>query len=474
MPYIVGDRQQGLLLPECMDDYVGEADPVRVYDAFVEQLDFAQLAIAIDPHRVGHPEFDPHAMLKLLIYGYSYGIRSSRKLERATHHNLSFIWLMGGLKPDHKTIARFRRNNCDALRNVLRQCARLCIKLGLIEGNTLFLDGTKIKANASMKHTWTAERCGKALRDIDRRIEEILDECEAADAGEEQQPSLVARHQELRDQRQMKAKIKDILEELHREDKKSVNTTDPEAIRFRSGAQIEVGYNQQLVTDDRHGLIVHGDVVRQSNDVGLFSQQVDAAQETLERPCQRACADAGFASPEDLMKMLERGVDVIVPLAHHSDFRAQFKYESKRDQYRCPEGHVLKRLGRNNAHRCWMYRITDPMVCRACSRWGTCTTSMKGRLIERPYAEETREKLDRRSREADGPALLRRRKERAEHPFGHIKHNLGVRAFLLRGLNGVRAEAALAATAFNLVRMLTLVGAAGLLGSLAPRIEPTC
>ena len=164
MPYITGERKQTLILPTSIEDYIRPDDPVRAYDAFVDQLDFQALGIFLDPHQVGHPEFDPAAMVKLLIYGYSYGIRSSRKLERATHHNLSFIWLTGGLKPDHKTIARFRQNNKDALKNILRQCAHICIKLGLIEGNTLFVDGTKIRANASMKNTWTENAAWNPLK----------------------------------------------------------------------------------------------------------------------------------------------------------------------------------------------------------------------------------------------------------------------------------------------------------------------
>jgi hypothetical protein len=269
-------------------------------------------------------------MVKLLVYGYSYGIRSSRKLERATHHNVSFIWLMAGLKPDHKTIARFRLNYAPALKNILKQCAQVCLKLGLIEGNTLFVDGAKIRANASMKQTWTAERCRKSMQAIDRRIEEILEECEAADTGEAEQHSLVSRHRKLADQRKLKGEIRHILEDLAREEKKATNTTDPQCGRVRIGGHTETGYNQQLVTDDRYGLIVHSEVVNQSNDVGLFSEQIDGAQETLGRQCQTACADAGFCSPEDLSKALDQGIDVIVPIIQHSDFREHFTYESEK------------------------------------------------------------------------------------------------------------------------------------------------
>src|SRR6266508_4810383 len=149
MAYRYGDRKQMGLFPQSIEEYVGKQDPVRVYDAFVESVDFSQLAIELDEHQVGNSEYDPKAMLKLLVYGYSYGVKGSRKLERECHHNLSFIWLMGGLKPDHKTIAEFRRGHKKALKQVLKQCVRLCIKLDLIAGNVLFVDGTKIRANTA-------------------------------------------------------------------------------------------------------------------------------------------------------------------------------------------------------------------------------------------------------------------------------------------------------------------------------------
>ena len=191
MAYRYGDRQQTQLFPQSIEEYIAKDDPVRAYDAFVEALDLAELGINLDANKVGNSEYDPQAMLKLLVYGYSYGHRGSRKLERAARHNLSFIWLMGGLKPDYHTIARFRREHDGVLKNVLKQCARMCIKLDLIAGNTLFVDGSKIRANASINQTWTAERCDKYLKKIDLRIASILDECERVDDKEQDSPSLV-------------------------------------------------------------------------------------------------------------------------------------------------------------------------------------------------------------------------------------------------------------------------------------------
>jgi transposase len=469
MPYITGARDQVQLFPASLDEYVGSEDPVRVYDAFVEQLDFAQLGIELDDGKVGHPEFDPRAMVKLLVYGYSYGIRSSRKLERATYHNVSFIWLTGGLKPDHKTIARFRRKHAAALKNILRQCAQVCLKLGLIEGNTLFLDGTKVRANASMKHTWTADRCQKTLKEIDQRIDKILKQCDAADQREEKQNSLVKVREELKDQEQLKSKIDDVLQRLQEQAGTSLNTTDPQSARMRNGGQIETGYNCQAVVDDRHGLIVHSEVFSQSNDGGLFSGQIQSAQETLGKGCQKACADAGYSSGEDLKKILDQGVDVVVPIVRHSDFRDHFTYDAMADSYRCEQGHELKYIGDHKDHKTRIYEIPDPLTCRRCPGFGTCTQARRGRRVERPFGEAAREQLEARWSQPDARGPMRRRKMRAEHPFGHIKHNIGMRAFLLRGLEGARAELAMATTAFNLTRMSKLIGIRTLIERLNPQ-----
>src|SRR3989304_5668298 len=185
MAYRYGDRKQNMLFPQSINEYIPQDAPVRAYDAFVDALDFEELGIEMDGHKVGCPQYDPKAMLKLLIYGYSYGIRSSRKLEREAHYNLSFIWLIGGLQPDHKTVAEFRRKNKQALKKVLKQCVRLCIQLNLIAGNALFVDGTRIRAKASGRKAHDQAYYENQLTEIESRIDQLLEECEALDQQEE-------------------------------------------------------------------------------------------------------------------------------------------------------------------------------------------------------------------------------------------------------------------------------------------------
>ena len=184
MVYRSGNRNHLQFLPTSIEEYVTPDDPVRVYDTFVEALDLEKLGFNLDPHQVGNPAYHPKVMLKLLVYGYASGIWSSRKLEEATHYNLSFIWLTSGLKPDHKTIAEFRRKNRSQVAEVLKQCAYLCIMLNLIEGNALFLDDSNLKANSSIKKCWDKNKTQKVLKQIDQRIVKLLSECDKQDEAE--------------------------------------------------------------------------------------------------------------------------------------------------------------------------------------------------------------------------------------------------------------------------------------------------
>jgi len=463
MAYRYANRKQLQLLPPSIEEYITPNDPVRAYDAFIEALDLEELGFSLDPQKVGNPQYHPKMMLKLLVYGYSYGIRSSRKLERAAYHNLSFIWLTSGLKPDHKTIAEFRRKNRTSLAKVLKQCAYLCIQLNLIEGNTLFLDGSKIRANASIKNTWDKKKAQRALKHIDQRIAEILSQCDTIDEAEKADGSLVRMDESLKDQKVLKAKVQSILKELEEEKQKSLNTTDPDCTRINSLSGSHAGYSFQSVVDEKHGLILSADVVSENNDFNQFSRQIDKANELLEQKCQVACADSGYASTAELAKIDQQGIKVVVPSQRQASEKTpspfakeQFTYDSIHDCYICPKGHKLTFSYLNKKNK--SYRISDKKICSACTHYGTCTPSKRGRKVTRLFNEQLREKLEAQYLEPESQSIYKLRKEKVELPFGHIKRNLKVDSFLLRGLQGVKAEASILATCFNLVRMITLLG----------------
>ena len=471
MAYRYGDRTQMELFPACVEDYVPMDAPVRAYDAFVEALDMGTLGIEWDPYKVGCPQYDPRVMLKLLVYGYSYGIRSSRKLERETHYNLSFIWLVGGLKPDHKTIAEFRRCNKEALKKVIRECARLCLRLGLMEGNTLFVDGSKWRGNAGIANSWTEPKCERALGRIDRCIEEILLECESVDKQEEGECSLVRLREALSNQEGLKQKVEGILEELRREEKASTNTTDPDCSRIHGRQGSHAGYNGQIVVDEQEGLIVQSDVVNANNDLGQLGNQVEEANETLGKRCETVCADAGYAEYEDLERVESAGIGVVVPSAKQAERgdpkgfeKSAFTYDEERDAYRCPMGHWLPFRSYVRGRK--VYYPTGT-VCRGCCHFGVCTTAGKnGRQISRFENEAFRERLAREYETAEAQAIYRKRKEKVELPFGHLKRNIHGGSFLLRGVAGVRAEFSLLATGFNMARLITILGVGGLMARL--------
>ena len=473
MAYRYGDRKQKTLFPQSIDEYIPQDAPVRAYDVFIDSLDFDELGMVLEPNKVGCPQYNPNIMLKLLVYGYSYGVRSSRKLERETHYNLSFIWLTGGLKPDHKTIAQFRRNNKSALKKVLRQCARLCVELGLIDGNTLFIDGTKIRANASSNNTWTKERCKKYLKNIDKRIKQILSECDIVDNREKNQGSLVELGEELNDQVKLKSKIKTVLKEINEENKHSTNTTDPDCVKVRSRQGSHAGYNVQSVVDEKHGLIVNSDVVNDNNDIHQFAEQVNKANETLQKNCQTACADAGYAFVDELAKIDGQNIKVIVPsqkqaLREKKDNpfdKSHFKYDNENDCYICPAGETLAYRRTEMEKRKRIYRVKRS-ICQQCCHFGICTTGKIGRKVTRLLKEELKEKLEAQYEQPESRKVYNLRKQKVELPFGHIKHNLKVNSFLLRGLEGVKAEMSVLAGCFNITRTINILGVEGLIAKL--------
>lgn len=473
MAYRHGDRHQMNLFPQSIEDYVSQDDPVRAYDAFVEALDLNELGIILDEDKIGNSEYYPKSMLKLIVYGCSYGTRSSRKLERATHHNCSFIWLMGGLKPDYKTISNFSKNNRQVLKKVLKQCARLCVKLNLIEGNTLFVDGTKIRGNASIKNTWTKDKCERHLKQIDQRIESILSECDAVDKREEGQSSLVKMEDELKDQKKLKSKVKEIIKELEQGKKKYINSTDSDCTKFKSRQGSHAGFNAQIVVDEKHGLIVNSDVVSEGNDLNQFSEQINQANEILNKKCNVACADAGYANTDDLKKIDDQNIKVIVPSQKQASKKelkpfdkANFIYDAQKDCYICPQGHQLpySSFCQHKNHK--VYQIANKSICRSCICFGTCTKSKQGRRVRRLLHEDVKLKLESQYKQPDSQAIYKLRQQKAELPFGHIKRNLGVNAFLLRGLDGVKAEASILFSCFNISRMITILGVQGLVQQL--------
>lgn len=469
MGYIKGNRNQITFLPPAIEDYIAKDDPVRAYDAFIEALDYDALGLVIDQDQAGANPYWPKAMLKLLTYGYAYGTHSSRKLERACHHNLSFIWLTEGIKPDYRTIARFRIANKNIIKNVLRQCARMCLKLGLIEGNSLFMDGTKIKAAASMKNTWSKERLQKYEATIAKNIERILAECQAADDAEAEAGSFVKLTEELADQEALQSKMKKIAKELNESDKQKLNTTDPDSFVSKSDRGAKMYHNAQITVDEKHGLIITADMVHQSVDTNQLSVQAKAAQDTLGKKPKNICADNGYHSIDDIEK-IDAEISVIVPsqgqlIKERERHKIKpfpkdtFTYDDKHDCYICPKKRKLARTaltipGRPNAI---IYKARG-CECKRCEYFGECTTSHNGRKIIRQRNEALMQQLAQLYDSDTGQRIYKLRKQKVELPFAHFKHNLNLRQLLLRGVAKVNIELNLCAIGYNITRIIGLLG----------------
>ena len=471
MAYRYGEsRGQMMMLPPTLDQYVSGENPVRAFDAFVDALNLKDLGIDLDDRKVGNSEYDPRAMLKLLLYGYSYGVKSSRKLEREVHNNLSFIWLMKQLKPDHKTIAEFRRKNKKSLKKALSLCAKLCLKLGLVEGNVLFVDGTKLRANAGKANLHGEKWYRDQLEQIDKRIQHLLDECEQVDKNESECGSFVVMPKELSEAKKLKESIENALGEFaergeQTKDELRVNRVDAESVLVKSPQGTHCGYNMQSVVDDKNGLIVHTDVVSESNDVNQLAVQIQSAEADLGRKCEMGCADAGYWDTSEIAKVESADRKIVVPTPTQASGKeigpfdkSRFSYNSDSDCYVCPQGLRLTFLRFKEKERQKEYRIEKQGHCRSCPHYGICTKAKRGRTITRHELEEVAQRVSARLQEPEIRRIYDRRKSRIEHPFGFIKKILGFGQFQLRGREGAAAEASIVAICFNVRRMITLLG----------------
>ena len=318
------------------------------------------------------------------------------------------------------------------------------------------------------------------LSEIDGRIEQLVEEGEKIDQIEEGQKSWVEMDHELTQKKQLKERIQEALKTLKETGQTQINLTDPDCAIMHSIQGSHASYNVQSVVDDKHGLIVHAEAVRETSDVNQFAQQIDQAQGVLGKSCEVACADAGYADTEELQKIDGKGIQVVVPSqrqALHEEegpfSKSHFQYDPEQDCYRCPEGHRLRYVGTDKSSGKRHYLITHRKICQECVHYGQCTQAKQGRKITRLPLEEVKERFEAQYEETSSQEIYARRKARVEHPFGHIKRNLKTDGFMIRGQTGVNAETSLLGTCFNLARMITILGVSGLIEKLSGIQSPS-
>jgi transposase len=473
--YIAGpDRTQAVLLPDVLDDYVGAENPVRFLDAFVAQLELGALGFQrAVPAETGRPGYDPGDLLRLYLYGYLHRIRSSRRLEQETHRNVELMWLLRRRTPDFKTIADFRRDHPAALKGVGREFILLCRRLDLFGGELLAIDGSKFRAVNARDRSYTPARLATLQRDIDRTIARYLRELERQDQTEAgtEGPSADALRAKIAALQQRRAGYEALQQELAASGETARSLTDPDSRPMISGGRIEVCYNVQTAVDARHKLIVAEDVTNAAGDRDQLSPLAVAAQEILAAPAPVVVADQGYYHGAEIKTCLEAGLTPLVPRPLTSANKAlglytkdDFVYDPAQDLYRCPAGERLTyrtttvELGRPIKN----YRTS---ACGRCAFRPRCTRNRDGRKITRWVHEDLLENMAAHLRRA--PEVFAQRKALSEHPYGTMKRAMDQGYFLLKGLRKVRGEFSLTVLAYNLKRVLNLVGVPRLVEALA-------
>lgn len=472
--FIEGEsRTQSTLLPECLDDYIAEDNPVRAVEAFIDELDLLTLGFAgAEPAATGRPAYHPSVLLKLYLYGYLNRIQSSRRLERECQRNVELLWLTGKLSPDFKTIADFRRDNGEAIRNVCREFIVLCRRLKLFTQAIVAIDGSKFKAVNAHDRNFTRAKLEKRVQQIDQCIERYLTAMDTADRY--QSDVTEAKTARLREKiatlRAQAKELKQIEEQLQHSPSGQVSLTDPDARAMAtSTSRGLVGYNVQTAVDTQHHLIVAHEVTNSGSDRRQLANMAKQAKAAMEASELNAIADRGYFNGDEILACDNAGIIPYVSKPKTSAAKAEgrfdkedFVYDPATDEYKCPAGSRLKWrfASTEEGHLINRYWSSD---CPRCSIKDKCTPS-KSRRISRWEHEATLEAMQKRPDLK--PEAMRIRRQTVEHPFGTIKHWMGATHFLTRTLGRVSTEMSLHVLAYNLKRVLQIMGVTGLMAAM--------
>ena len=461
------DRRQPTLLPECLDDYVAEENPVRVVDVFVDDLDLSALGFeGLTPAATGRPAYHPAMLLKLYVYGYLNKVQSSRRLEREARRNVELMWLTGRLAPDHKTIADFRKDNGPAIQAACAQFVVLCRQIGLFGAALVAIDGSKFKAVNTRDKNFTANKLKKRLEQVAEHIAGYLRDLDTADRQEGE--AVEARSERLKEKVE---RLRDQMRWLQAMEAKvaaspdgQVSLTDPDARSMATSGRGSgiVGYNVQSAVDAEHHLIVAYDVVMTGSDRQQLSTMAGHAKDALGLESLDVLADRGYFSGEEILACEALGVTPYVPRPQTSGAKAHgrfgkqdFVHLPEQDVYRCPSGALLPRHMTTVENGLTLHRYWDLASCQSCALKPQCTTS-KERRVTRWEHEAVIDAMQRRMDLA--PGAMRQRRRTVEHPFGTIKAWMGSTHFLMKRLPNVKTEIGLHILAYNLKRVIAILG----------------
>jgi transposase len=461
------DRGQSTLLPECLDDFIDESNPVRVIDAFVDALDLGELGFdGVIPEATGRPSYHPSLLLKLYIYGYLNRVQSSRRLEREAGRNVEVMWLLGRLVPDHKTIADFRKDNGPALRKVCARFVELCREMGLLTTASIAIDGSKFKAVNNRDKNFTRAKVERRRAQLEESVARYLSQLDTADR---QEPTEALEAKATR----LKEKLTKLTEEMAKlaayekrmlaSPDQQISLTDPDSRSMATSGRGSgvVGYNVQVAVETEHHLIVTHEVTNTGSDRAQLANIAKQAKAVLQTDKLEAVADRGYFNSPEILACHEAGITVTLPKPLTSGAKSDgrfgkqdFVYIDEEDVYRCPAGERLPYRYTNEEGGKVLRRYWTN-VCPKCPIKSHCTTGPE-RRVARWEHEHLLEAVQRRLDE--NPQAMRQRRETVEHPFGTIKARMGATHFLTKTLPKVAAEMALSVLAYNLTRVMNIVG----------------
>jgi len=476
--FIEGEnRFQSTLFPESLDDYIADDNPVRVIDAFVDGLNLKQLGFdRAEPSETGRPGYEPAVMLKIYVYGYLNRLTTTRVLEQETHRNVELLWLTGRLMPNYKTIGEFRRHNRKAVCRVCAEFVGICRELKLFEQVIVAIDGSKFKAVNSRDKNFTRKSIKRRMQRLQEHIDRYLTILDEADKREPEERKYTAAElaAKIASMKEQMGRLQVIEEQVQAHPDKQVSLTDPDARSMaKAGGGSTVGYNVQTAVEGENHLIVAHEVTNATSDRSQLSSMAAKAkavlQDTADEEPLTVVADAGYYKGEEIVECYESGIKALVPKTNTSGSKAKgryskadFRYDAKANEYICPAGERLsyRHDSEENGKKLWVYWTSR---CSACLLKADCTTG-KERRIKRWEKEHILEAAEVELKKQ--PAAMRRRKEIVEHPYATIKHCMGATHFVMKGLPNVRAEMSLHVLAYNLRRVINILGVPKLIAEL--------
>lgn len=467
------DRTQSTLLPELLDEYITEDNPVRVIDAFVDQLALAALGFeGVDPAQTGRPSYHPSVMLKIYIYGYFNRIQSSRRLETEANRNVELMWLVSRLNPDFKTIANFRRENGKAIRKVCAQLIELCRQMNRFADSMVAIDGSKFKAVNRSDPNFTQAKVRRRMQETEQSIAQYLKDLEAADW---RSPPQSTPHQVRLKERialfteQMQA-LQAIEAKVQASPDKQVSQSDPDARSMRHRGGGIVGYNVQAAVDTKHPLIVAHELTHVGHDRSALAAMAGQAKDALQVNELTVVADQGYYRGEQIKDCMDAGVTPIIPKCKTSSNRASglfdksvFIYNPHKNEYQCPAGQVLIERFKT---------LEDGKVliaywssnCQTCTLKPQCTTGIN-RRVKRWEHEAVLEQMQANLEQM--PDAMKVRRCTLEHTFGTLKRWMGATHFLTKTKAHVSTEMSLHVLAYNLKRVMNIMGSSHLMKAMA-------